>query len=212
MKAFVVSIVLHLVILGVIYLKGGFEPVESRAVQATQEEQAVRAPMPKEESIEIKESKNKVLNDQEKKDLIVSKLKAQEKQANRMTPTQKHRALDSQLSQLDGVDGGVLELLTLEVLKLTDTGSGEKELVEETASVNKKIFDHNSSFFTDVIRTPKGIKVSMEDKFGNQSSYLIAKEDVTEDDLALLKLYEKSKNNKHLKIILDSFLKHYQGK
>lgn len=213
MKAFVVSIVLHLVILLVIFLNGGFEPVETKEIQEVAREQAAHSEPPSPKTLEIKDSKKRTLNNQEKKDLIVEKLKAQEKQASRMTPIQKHRALDSQLSQLEGVDGGILELMTLEVLKLMDADPEPKAEVQvATGKVSKQTFNHSSSFFSDVVRCEPGIRVSMEDKFGNKMSYIIEKKDITEDDMALLKLYEKSKSNKHLKVILDAFIQHYQAK
>lgn len=210
MKAFLVSIILHIIILGVIYLNGGFEPVESSDDRKINPQEVVQEVKTREKSVPIKDSKKRVLNEKEKEDLIVKTLDNQKKQYDRMTPSQKHRSLDHQLDQLDNVDGSILEVVTLEVLKLMD--SKEPSMESKEVASKKTGFDPESSFFTDVTRCPTGIQVSMEDKHGNKSSYIIDKKDVTEDDLALLKLYEKSKNNKALKIILDSFIKHYQNK
>ncbi|EDM26068.1 hypothetical protein LNTAR_04441 [Lentisphaera araneosa HTCC2155] len=209
MKVFLVSIVLHIIVLGLIYLNGGFEPVESSENRRVNPQEVAPEVKAREKSVPIKDSKKRVLDEKEKEELIVKTLDNQKKQYDRMTPSQKHRSLDHQLDQLDGVDGGILEVVTLEVLKLMDS----KEPSMESKGLSKKTgFDHESSFFKDVAPCPTGIQVSMEDKHGNKSSYIIDKKDVTEDDLALLKLYQKSKNNKALKIILDSFIKHYQNK
>ncbi|WDE98050.1 cell envelope integrity protein TolA [Lentisphaera profundi] len=209
MKALVFSLFLHLAIIGFIYLKGGFEPVVNTSNDLRQKEQPSN-PHEVSKVPRVKNQQGERLTQKKKEELITDSLAQQKKELDRMTPVQKHRALDSHLEQLESVNGGALELLTMEVLKLLD-GEGPVTRVENE-SVSVKVYDHESSFFTNVERRPEGLRISMQDRNANKLSYIIENKDITEDDLALLKLYDKSKDNKHLKLILETFAKYYNTK
>ena len=209
MKALVFSLFLHLAIIGFIYLKGGFEPVVSTSHDVGKSE-LLSTPDEVAKIARVQDEKGERLTQKKKEELITGSLERQKKELDRMTPVQKHRALDSRLEQLDSVNGGALELLTMEVLKLLD-GESSKASVGKT-NVSVKAYDHESSFFTNVERRPEGLRISMQDRNANTLSYIIENKDITEDDLSLLKLYDKSKGNKHLKLILETFTKYYNTK